>query len=578
VGQQQKQIQLTPPAGTSMMNGPQRELEQHYVVVSNDSPTAETAVADESIVINNEQEEEQVESIQNKRDTDSVNNKQSGNNDNNDKATSMTPLPMGSIFAIVTIFMVEGFVYSFIFPFMGYMILDFGLVKDAKDAGYYAGVLTGAFAIAEFFAGFVYGPLADKVSKKRVILASTLGCGLTVIGFGFCRRYVSALFVRALNGALSGSIVTTRAHITEITDASNQAMAFSLITIGWGLGAIAGPAIGGFLSSPATKYPSVFGHITLFKTFPYLLPCLIAAVVMIIDFVIVLVFMKDVKRAPLSTEVLEEETDIEMNNAVEENAQEEQQQHEEEVGDEIEISVKEPLVSKLGNVVRRELSETVSILWSKEIVTSLALGFFCIMIEIFQDELLPLWSMIERSEGGLSFTTNQIGIVQSIFGGLYLVIPVIYPTLSKWFGHLVCLRVGFIGIVVLVFTPQLALLSSKPWLWTGFVVYSLIRAFTGTLTFTASLILISNSAEEKASGRVQGISNSLGSIARTVAPLVAGPLLASSINLGSKIPAVNVNIPFAFFCVFSVLSFAISFILTKDIENPKAASLQKDKE
>lgn len=101
-----------------------------------------------------------------------------------------TPLHKGALSAIITIYMVEGFVFSFIFPFMGFMILDFGLVKETKDAGYYSGILAGSFAVAQFFAGFVYGSLADKVSKKRIILLSIVGCGITVIGFGFCQNKV----------------------------------------------------------------------------------------------------------------------------------------------------------------------------------------------------------------------------------------------------------------------------------------------------------------------------------------------------------------------------------------------------
>lgn len=73
-----------------------------------------------------------------------------------------------------------------------------------------------------------------------------------------------------MNGALNGSIVTARAYISEITDSSNQALAFSLITVGWGVGATTGPAIGVFLSSPATK---VFGHVICLKHF--LICCLV---------------------------------------------------------------------------------------------------------------------------------------------------------------------------------------------------------------------------------------------------------------------------------------------------------------
>ncbi len=60
------------------------------------------------------------------------------------------------------------------------MILDFGLAKDERETGYYAGILTGAFAMAEFFSGFVYGAISDKISKKKIVLFSMAGCAISI--------------------------------------------------------------------------------------------------------------------------------------------------------------------------------------------------------------------------------------------------------------------------------------------------------------------------------------------------------------------------------------------------------------
>lgn len=37
------------------------------------------------------------------------------------------------------------------------------------------------------------------------------------------------------------------------------------------------PLIGGMLASPAQRWPDLFGTVTIFKDYPYLLPCLAAA-------------------------------------------------------------------------------------------------------------------------------------------------------------------------------------------------------------------------------------------------------------------------------------------------------------
>jgi MFS family permease len=63
-----------------------------------------------------------------------------------------------------------------------------------------------------------------------------------------------------------------------MTDSSNQAVGFSFLPVAWSLGSIAGPIIGGYASNPSKRYPEIFGNIELFKSFPYLLPCMIAGI------------------------------------------------------------------------------------------------------------------------------------------------------------------------------------------------------------------------------------------------------------------------------------------------------------
>ncbi len=53
--------------------------------------------------------------------------------------------------------------------------------------------------------------------------------------------------------------------------------------------------MGGILSNPATRWPRVFGKIQLFEDHPYLLPCLAAAVVAFLTFVIAFFGLKEVR-------------------------------------------------------------------------------------------------------------------------------------------------------------------------------------------------------------------------------------------------------------------------------------------
>jgi MFS family permease len=467
------------------------------------------------------------------------------------------------------------------------MILDFGLAKDERQTGYYAGILTGAFAMAEFFSGFVYGAISDKISKKKIVLFSMAGCAISIFLFGLSPNFAVALIIRALNGAMSGSVCATKAYISDITDSTNQSRAFSLVTIGWGIGAVGGPAVGGFLSSPVTKYPHIFGKMALFSKFPYLLPCIAATLLMIIGFIFVALFMNNYQKSTRGTCIKNENIDIELkytdtndHNNISEDDQTHQsldimESNQEEPAKKY-LSYKIFIKQKFASIVsllKVEAQQTVSTICNFEVLVTIVLYFICIAVEIFQDELLPLWSMITTDNGGLGFTTIQIGIVQAIMGFLYLILPVAYESFAKKLGHINSMRIGFAMIVFLTLTPQLTLLSrlSKGFLWTGFVAYCLFRAISGTLTFTASVILLSNAAPIGTSGRVMAYSNSIGCLARFIAPFIAGPCLAISTHLASKFSApLFLNMPFAVFGALCVVALVLSIPLKKSLNEPKS--------
>ena len=67
----------------------------------------------------------------------------------------------------------------------------------------------------------------------------------------------------------NSSIIST--IFGELSDSSNQSIAFSLMPIFWGLGAVVGPVIGGILVFPTETFPSLFGESQLLKHFPYTL-------------------------------------------------------------------------------------------------------------------------------------------------------------------------------------------------------------------------------------------------------------------------------------------------------------------
>lgn len=93
-----------------------------------------------------------------------------------------------------------------IFPYVYYMISSFHITNDEKQIALYAGMVTSAFAFAEFSTGVMWGRLSDKVGRKPILLMGLAGTGISMIVFGFSPNLTTALIARALGGLLNGSV------------------------------------------------------------------------------------------------------------------------------------------------------------------------------------------------------------------------------------------------------------------------------------------------------------------------------------------------------------------------------------
>jgi MFS family permease len=451
------------------------------------------------------------------------------------------------------------------------MILDFGVVTDERDTGYYAGLLAGSYSLAQFFSGFVFGILSDRISKRTIILISTFGSMVTILLFGMSSNLFYAIFFRSLNGALNGSLATAKAYLSDITDATNQAQAFSFIGLAWGIGAIGGPAIGGFLSRPARKYPAIFGNIRLFSKFPYLLPCMFTAVVMIFAFVFCAIFMAPPPPQPKDSSA--ESGDIEMNESTEDILNKDENLQTEQMNEVIEqpIQKKKSFITRAINQITFEVKELISIYKNTDVLICSTLYFIISLSDTWQEELFPLWALIAKDKGGLGFQTTQIGIVQMITGALMILEPLLYPYLCKVFSKLNCTRIGFAIFAILVFTPLLNIFARFSLFALGFglACYVLLRASTEMFSFTSIFILINNAAPIGTAGRVQSFSHSIGCISRTVAPFLAGPCLAFFSRLAETQSRLFIHVPFFVITILSTISILISLKLNNNVNEPK---------
>ncbi|KAF9058552.1 major facilitator superfamily domain-containing protein [Rhodocollybia butyracea] len=190
----------------------------------------------------------------------------------------VTPLPMLQLLIVCFIRLMDPISFTQIFPYVNEFITFLKLADDPSQTGFYSGLVESAFAITQFFAIYQWSKLSNKIGRKPVIMAGTIGVALSTMYFGLSSSLTDLLVSRAIGGVFGGTVAVVQSVVGEMTDASNQAAAFPIYGLVWPIGGIAGPFIGGVLSNPADKYGPFFQN-SVFQRHPYFLPCLVAGTI-----------------------------------------------------------------------------------------------------------------------------------------------------------------------------------------------------------------------------------------------------------------------------------------------------------
>lgn len=198
-----------------------------------------------------------------------------------------SPLPKKQMAVLAMIALCEQTAFNSISPYLPSMVQSFPEV-GFNSVGVMVGILASAFALAQFVTNYFWGWLSDHIGRKPVILLGTILTAACFLAFGLCRTLWQAVVVQALMGAVNGNQGLVSACLGEITDRSNQSKAFTYLPVLYGIGGITGPLVGGLLIfernplNPSEPNP-----------FPYLMPNLVSAIVLVIDFVLSSIFLEE---------------------------------------------------------------------------------------------------------------------------------------------------------------------------------------------------------------------------------------------------------------------------------------------
>jgi len=114
------------------------------------------------------------------------------------------------------------------------------------------GLLAASYSATQFVFAPLLGSLSDRVGRRPVLVISLFGSVVAWTVFGLASALWLLFLARMLAGAMGGNISTAQAYVADVTPPERRAEALGYIGAAFGLGFIFGPGIGAVLSFDAT--------------------------------------------------------------------------------------------------------------------------------------------------------------------------------------------------------------------------------------------------------------------------------------------------------------------------------------
>jgi MFS transporter, DHA1 family, tetracycline resistance protein len=156
-------------------------------------------------------------------------------------------------FIFVTV-LIDMIAFGMIIPVLPVLVQEFVGGNAARGAEIY-GIFGTAWALMQFIFSPVQGSLSDHFGRRVVILISCTGLGLDFILMAWAPNLTWLFVGRVISGITAASISTAGAYISDVTPPERRAQSFGLLGAAFGIGFVAGPALGGLLGAISPRLP-----------------------------------------------------------------------------------------------------------------------------------------------------------------------------------------------------------------------------------------------------------------------------------------------------------------------------------
>ena len=117
------------------------------------------------------------------------------------------------------------------------------------------GVLLASFSVAQLLFAPVWGSVSDRIGRKPVLVLSLAGTAVGSLVTGLAGSLPLLFLGRILDGMSGASVSVAQASVADLAPPEERARLFGLLGAAFGVGFVAGPALGALAALGGTRLP-----------------------------------------------------------------------------------------------------------------------------------------------------------------------------------------------------------------------------------------------------------------------------------------------------------------------------------
>jgi DHA1 family multidrug resistance protein-like MFS transporter len=139
------------------------------------------------------------------------------------------------------------FGFSFAIPFMPLFLSHELRIADPHQLALWTGLAAAGAGLGQAFASPIWGSVADRFGRKRMLVRAIIGGGLVLAGTALVQSPAQLLGARVAMGVMAGTIGSTNALVAAETPRDRVGWALGMVGSAVAIGRATGPLLGGLL-------------------------------------------------------------------------------------------------------------------------------------------------------------------------------------------------------------------------------------------------------------------------------------------------------------------------------------------